>query len=246
MRCCCAARATSTTLDAYRRFVDEIVGRRNARNAQAASSSSAPALQAAAGAPDDRLRGGDRHRHLDQRLHPAQGVLHGALAPDRPPPARAPLRRPARMLPRRDAADDAARAAGRIPAASTAMSSTTATSSMPCAASRWRCSTWSIASSSSPAAPISAPSRRCWPATARSAACRTMVGLLALAHERACEAELAAGHRRRARRRQAARSQRPARTLRARSRRRSRRHRRAGAAASSTTSSAPSGREMSA
>ena len=32
MRCCCAARATSTTLDAYRRFVDEIVGRRNAHN----------------------------------------------------------------------------------------------------------------------------------------------------------------------------------------------------------------------
>ena len=31
-RCCCAARATSTILAAYRRFVDEIVGRRNARN----------------------------------------------------------------------------------------------------------------------------------------------------------------------------------------------------------------------
>ena len=55
------------TLDAYRRFVDEIVGRRNARNAKRLDLER-PALQAAAGAPDDRLRGDDRHRHLDQRL----------------------------------------------------------------------------------------------------------------------------------------------------------------------------------
>ena len=75
--------------------------------------------------------------------------------------------------------------------ASTAMSSITGTSSMPCAASRWPCSTWSIASSSSRAALISAPSRRCWPIDGEKQACRTMVGLLALAHDRACEAELA-------------------------------------------------------
>ena len=31
MPCCCAARATSPILSAYRRFVDEVVGRRNAR-----------------------------------------------------------------------------------------------------------------------------------------------------------------------------------------------------------------------
>ena len=34
MRCCCADRAISTILQAYRRFVDEITGRRNARNAK--------------------------------------------------------------------------------------------------------------------------------------------------------------------------------------------------------------------
>ena len=78
------------TLEAYRRFVDEIVGRRNARNAQAARSR-APGPASAAGAPDDRLRGDDRHRHLDQRLQPQEGVLFGAVAPDRPPPARAAL-----------------------------------------------------------------------------------------------------------------------------------------------------------
>src|ERR1700722_5626581 len=65
------------------------------------------------------------------------------------------------------------------------------TSSIPCAASRWRCSIWSIVRSSSRAAPINAPSKHCWPVTARSQACRTIVGLLALAHDRACEAELA-------------------------------------------------------
>ena len=78
------------TLDAYRRFVDEIVGRRNARNAKRLDLER-PALKAAAGAPDDRLRGDDRHRHLDQRLQPQEGVLFGAVAADRPPPARASL-----------------------------------------------------------------------------------------------------------------------------------------------------------
>src|SRR5271168_934504 len=49
-----------------------------------------------------------------------------------------------------------------------ATSSITGTSSTPCAASRWPCSTWSIASSSSLAVLISAPSKRCWRAAARS------------------------------------------------------------------------------
>jgi len=51
--------------------------------------------------------------------------------------------------------------------------------------SQWPCSIWSIVSSSSRAAPIYAPSKR-----REKRACRTMVGLLALAHDRACEAEL--------------------------------------------------------
>src|SRR6266404_3545397 len=42
------------------------------------------------------------------------------------------------------------------------------TSSIPCAASRWRCSIWPIVSSSSHAVPINAPSKHCWPVTARS------------------------------------------------------------------------------
>ena len=48
--------------------------------------------------------------------------------------------------------------------ASMAMSSTIATSSMPCAASRWRCSISSIANSSSPAEPTPWRSRPCSPA----------------------------------------------------------------------------------
>src|SRR5712691_8704486 len=61
---------------------------------------------------------------------------------------------------------------------------------MPCAVSRWPCSIWSTASSSFRAPPISTPSRRLASDTEKRA-CRTMVGLLALAHDRACEAELA-------------------------------------------------------
>ena len=43
-------------------------------------------------AADRRLRGEDRHGDIERRLHSASGVLHGALAADRPSPARAPLR----------------------------------------------------------------------------------------------------------------------------------------------------------
>jgi hypothetical protein len=61
---------------------------------------------------------------------------------------------------------------------------------MPCAASQWPCSIWSIVSSSS---------RRSYQRAFEALlagdgekhACRTIVGLLALAHDRACEAELA-------------------------------------------------------
>src|SRR5439155_498029 len=46
----------------------------------------------AAGGPDGGLRRDDRHRYPDERVHPQEGVLFGALAPDRPSPSRAPLR----------------------------------------------------------------------------------------------------------------------------------------------------------
>ena len=111
------------------------------------------------------------------------------------------------------------------------MSSITGTSSTPCAASRWPCSTWSTASSSSRAAPYRRAFEALLAGDSEKPACRTMVGLLALAHERACEAELAAGHRHRARCRQVARSRPPRPALRARSCRHSRHHRRAGPAA---------------
>ena len=78
-------------LEAYRRFIDELVGRRNARNRKRLDLER-PALQVAAGASDDGLRRDDRHRHLDQRVHPQEGVLFGALAPDRPSTSRAAVR----------------------------------------------------------------------------------------------------------------------------------------------------------
>src|SRR5436309_11971650 len=68
------------------------------------------------------------------------------------------------------------------------MSSTIGTSSMRCARSRWRCSIWSIAINCSRVALMPARSRYCWPARARS---RPAARWLALAHERACEVELA-------------------------------------------------------
>jgi hypothetical protein len=48
-----------------------------------AARSRALGLAIAAGAPDDGLRGDHRHRYLDQRVHPQEGVLFGAFAPDR-------------------------------------------------------------------------------------------------------------------------------------------------------------------
>ena len=72
-------------LEAYRRFIDEIVGRCNARNAKRLDLER-PALQSL---PARRTT--DRHRHLDQRLHPEESVLFGALAADRPSAPSAPL-----------------------------------------------------------------------------------------------------------------------------------------------------------
>ena|SRR5271166_3750842 len=68
-----------------------------------------------------------------------------------------------------------------------AMSLTIITSSMRRARSRWRCSIWCIAINCSRAELTPAPSRRCCPRRARS----KPVTPCALAHDRACEAELA-------------------------------------------------------
>ena len=85
------------TFHAYRRFIEEMVGR-NARNAKGLDLE----RTALRSLPDDGLRGDYRHRHLDQRVHPQKSILFGAVAADRPSPAGASLRRSARMLSRRD------------------------------------------------------------------------------------------------------------------------------------------------
>ena len=77
-------------LAAYRRFIDEVIGRRNARLTRASKSSVRFCRNSRSA--HRRLRGRHRHRDLHQRLCPAQGVLQCALAPDRPPAAGAPLR----------------------------------------------------------------------------------------------------------------------------------------------------------
>jgi hypothetical protein len=153
-------------LDAYRSFVDEIVGRRNARNGKrldleraalqplpvhrttdyeetivAVTSSSGFSLKKVFYSVPSRLIGHRlRVRLYDDRLECFLGST-----------ALMTLRR------------------GRPhPSGKRATSSITGTSSTPCAASRWPYSTWSIASSSSRAALISAPSRRCWLGIPRS------------------------------------------------------------------------------
>ena len=68
-------------LAAYRRFIDEIVGRRNARKAKRIDIERAKL--GASGPADLRLRAGNGSRHLLRRLRAAQGLLHGPLAPDR-------------------------------------------------------------------------------------------------------------------------------------------------------------------
>ena len=78
------------TLDAYRRFVDEIVGRRNARNAKRLDLER-PALQQL---PARRTT--DYEETIvtvtsTSGFMPQEGVLFGAVAADRPSPARAAL-----------------------------------------------------------------------------------------------------------------------------------------------------------
>ena len=71
------------------------------------------------------------------------------------------------------------------------MSSTIGTSSTRCARSRWRCSIWSIAISCSRVRPIARAFEALRAEVGDKRACKVTVELLALAHDRACEAELA-------------------------------------------------------
>ena len=78
-------------LDAYRRFVDEVVGRRNANNRKRIE------LERSRLTPLPKRRTADYEEkivigYVERRLHSAPRFLHRAIAADRPSPARAPLR----------------------------------------------------------------------------------------------------------------------------------------------------------
>src|SRR4051812_20960807 len=86
------------TLDAYRAWIADLIGRRNAGRGKMVQLECAPLRSLPPGRTTD--YGGDRVRHLQQRLRAAQGLLHGALPPDRLPAEGGALRRSAGMLPR--------------------------------------------------------------------------------------------------------------------------------------------------
>ena len=94
-------------LAAYRHFLDELVGRRDARLGPSASTSSARhCARCRRGAPRTaRRRWSPSPRRAASRL--AQGVPLRALALDQPQAAGAAPRRPSRCLPRLDPPDDA-------------------------------------------------------------------------------------------------------------------------------------------
>lgn len=71
------------------------------------------------------------------------------------------------------------------------MLSTTGTSSTPCAVNPWPCSILVYREQLFPRRPYRRAFEALLAGDSERPACRTMVGLLALAHERACEAELA-------------------------------------------------------
>ena len=154
-------------LAAYRRFVDELVGRRNARNRKRIEIERA-ALKPL---PDRRTTDYEEARVL---VTSSGGFI---------------LRRvfysvPSRLIGHRlnvrlyDDRLECFLGSTRLltlrrgrpprPVASTLTWSTTITSSMRCAGSRWRCSIWSIAISSFHGGPMPARSTRCWPGRARS------------------------------------------------------------------------------
>jgi hypothetical protein len=76
-------------LDAYRRFVVRWPTQRQQPQADRAGAADAHCTTQA---PDGRLRGEDRHRHVERRLHPTPRLLHSAIAAHWPSPARASLR----------------------------------------------------------------------------------------------------------------------------------------------------------
>ena len=190
-RCCCAARATSTPSPTIARFVDALVGRRNARNRKRIDAERAVAAAVAEPARR-RRRGGDGHGDLLRRLHAPPGLLHRALAPHRPPAEGAHPRRSDRGLPRRHASDDPAARSRLWRPTAAAMSSTIATSSTRSAPSPARCPGWSTATSSFPRDAYRRLYDAAMEALPARAACKLVVGALAIAHERGCEADLAA------------------------------------------------------
>jgi hypothetical protein len=62
-----------SNLDTYRQFVDEVVGRRNARRRKLIEIDRA-ALRPLAATAHKRLRRGDRDREHERRFHAAQGI----------------------------------------------------------------------------------------------------------------------------------------------------------------------------
>ena len=192
------------TLDAYRRFVDEIVGRRNARNAKRLDLER-HALQSLPARRTTDYGGGQSSPSTSTSGFILKRVFYSVpLAPDQSPAPGTPLRRPARMLPRRDrilmtlrrGRPHADRKHGHVVDYRHVIHAL-------CAESPWLCSTWStLRAASSRATLISAPSRQCWQATARSGRAAPWSGSLALAHEivlarpnslKLIEAELDAG-----------------------------------------------------
>ncbi len=72
-----------TDLDAWRCFIDEIVGRHQRPQPQAHCARAASILLDLPGRRTADYRGEERGRHLERRLHPAPGVLHHALTAHR-------------------------------------------------------------------------------------------------------------------------------------------------------------------
>ena len=177
-------------LDAYRRFVDEVVGRRNANNRKRIE------LERPRLAPLPKRRTADYEEKIVTVTSSGGFILRRVF-----------YTAPSRLIGHRlrvHLYDDRldcflgstpmmtlqAGAAG-LATARAVMSSTTGTSSMRCARSRWRCSIWSTAISCSRVRPIARAFEALRAEAGDKRACKVTVELLALAHERACEAELA-------------------------------------------------------
>ena len=197
-------------LSAWRRFVDELVSRRNARNAAGID------LERAALKDLPERKTSDYEEERVTVTSTSGFALRKvfytrAVAADRPQAAGSALRRPARgafwaqrdadHLPRGRSGPNGKR--GHVIDYRHVISSLRR---KPMALLEPRLSRSAL----SEARLSQGPSMRCLPRRGR-AACKTTVGLLALAHERVCEAELARSHRRCARRRSAPRSRRAAR-----------------------------------